>query len=127
MACIACEIFFFTNRTTTTSDWYRSTTKSPQKKQKKKFLKNLCQPKNSIHYSIYKTDQYSSCINSFTVNAQGTEKSGDGKISCTIRSPTGKKIHNSVENNNDGTYKVKYILPEEGKLFCLFVFVFGSC
>ncbi|XP_027200604.2 filamin-A-like [Dermatophagoides pteronyssinus] len=60
-------------------------------------------------------NQYSSCINSFTVNAQGTEKSGDGKISCTIRSPTGKKIHNSVENNNDGTYKVKYILPEEGE------------
>ncbi|OTF78150.1 hypothetical protein BLA29_000380 [Euroglyphus maynei] len=54
-------------------------------------------------------------MNSFTVNAQGTEKSGDGKITCTIRSPTGKKIHNSVDNNNDGTYKVNYILPEEGE------------
>lgn len=85
------------------------------------------QPKFSLHF----IDQYSSCINSFTVNAQGTEKSGDGKISCTIRSPTGKKIHNSVDNNNDGTYKVKYILPEEGKLFffcylftCIYNFLF---
>lgn len=67
--------------------------------------------------SSFNTDQYSSCMNSFTVNAQGTEKSGDGKITCTIRSPTGKKIHNSVDNNNDGTYKVNYILPEEGKFF----------
>ncbi|UXI22435.1 G-protein coupled receptor 158 [Sarcoptes scabiei] len=60
-------------------------------------------------------NQFVSCINNFIVNAQETEKTGDGKISTTIRSPTGKKIHNSVENNNDGTYKVKYILPEEGE------------
>ena len=51
------------------------------------------------------------------MNAQATEKTGDGKITTTIRSPTGKKINNSLVNNNDGTYKVKYILPEEGSFF----------
>ena len=49
------------------------------------------------------------------MDARSTEKTGDGKISASIKSPSGKKINNYVENNNDGTYKVTYILPEEGE------------
>lgn len=49
------------------------------------------------------------------MDARATEKSGDGKITANIKSPSGKKINNYVENNNDGTYKVTYILPEEGE------------
>lgn len=49
------------------------------------------------------------------MDARGTEKTGDGKVSATIKSASGKKVNNFVENKNDGTYKVTYILPEEGK------------
>ncbi|KAH9410258.1 hypothetical protein TYRP_010016 [Tyrophagus putrescentiae] len=59
--------------------------------------------------------QFVSALNAFTVDARGTEKTGDGKVTATIKSPSGKKVNNFVENKNDGTYKVTYILPEEGE------------
>ena len=60
-----------------------------------------------------------SALNAFTVDARATEKTGDGKVTATIKSSTGKKVNSFVENKNDGTYKVKYILPEEGKFLAL--------
>ena len=50
------------------------------------------------------------------MDARETEKTGDGKVAVNIQSPSGKKVNNHVENKNDGTYKVTYILPEEGDL-----------
>ena len=59
-------------------------------------------------------DQFVSALNAFTVDARGTETTGDGKVSASVKTPSGKKVNTFVENKNDGTYKVTYILPEEG-------------
>lgn len=78
---------------------------------------NASSTPNPLFYStIFPVDQFVSALNAFTVDARGTEKTGDGKVSATIKSPSGKKVNNFVENKNDGTYKVTYILPEEGKI-----------
>lgn len=60
------------------------------------------------------SDQFVSCINAFTVDARAVDKTGDGKVATTIKNAAGKKINAHTENKNDGTYKVTYILPEEG-------------
>ena len=56
-----------------------------------------------------------SCLNSFTVDARAVDKEGDGTVVPTIINAAGKAIPPHVINNNDGTYRVDYILPEEGK------------
>jgi len=59
------------------------------------------------------------CINAFTVDARAVDKTGDGKVVTTIKNAAGKKINAHTENKNDGTYRVTYILPEEGIQKCL--------
>lgn len=61
------------------------------------------------------------------MDARGTEKTGDGKVTATIKSPSGKKVNNFVENKNDGTYKVTYILPEEGTFWLILVLFLMFC
>ncbi|KAI2800805.1 hypothetical protein BLOT_012377 [Blomia tropicalis] len=65
--------------------------------------------------SVLYDDQFVSALNAFTVDARGTETTGDGKVSASVKTPSGKKVNTFVENKNDGTYKVTYILPEEGE------------
>lgn len=61
-------------------------------------------------------DQFVSCLNAFNVDARAVEKTGDGLIEPQIINAAGKKVPATVINNNDGTYKVTYVLPEEGMI-----------